>query len=208
MLTLSNTATLGESRKYCGHNILHHSIVMKESICKKCGEVLDKYFNCCLSHLYWCSNVYYVLIMYVKALNNKKYVIRISLYFIKLLARVTCFDLLRCWVKYAIYLSISLLFLKECLKIPFVLTVLFLLMVIFYTWGWHSLVIGSYWNTVSHTLDAKVLVPFRAGGQVKPSRVGGTTLAIMAGPQVDYSWHPVEPEHSHLSRAICLWSTL
>lgn len=60
---------------------------------------------------------------------------------------------------------------------------------------------------MSHTLDAKVFVPW-AGGQVKPSRVGGMNLAIMAGPQVDYSWHPVEPEHSHLSRTICLWSAL
>jgi hypothetical protein len=56
---------------------------------------------------------------------------------------------------------------------------------------------------MSHTLDAKVLVSW-AGGQVKLSRIGGTNLAIMAGPQVDSSWYPVEPEHNHLSRAICL----
>lgn len=74
------------------------AIVMKESIYKKCGEVPAKYleilpkspilmFKCAVSLL---------CIMYVKALDNKKYAIRISLYFIKLLPRVTCFYLLRC----------------------------------------------------------------------------------------------------------------
>lgn len=48
---------------------------------------------------------------------------------------------------------------------------------------------------MSHTLDAKVFVPW-AGGQMKPTRISGTNLDSQ---QVDAPWHPVDPELSHLT---------